>query len=151
MNGNSTQMLMFSDMVKRELRMEQPWHFMPNDMKINSQKQQSLKRLLKTIELLLKTSLVNQRIQVKVKLTEDPISFMELRMFKVIILGTLPDAFMENHRQEKSFQTTILENRSNQTAEMSLDLKLTDIDPLDNQPSVKIFHTKSSEVLLIIK
>jgi len=61
-NGNSTQMLMFSDMVKRELRMEQPWLFMLNDMKINSQKPQSLKRLLKTIELLLKTFLVNQRI-----------------------------------------------------------------------------------------
>lgn len=62
MNGNSTQMLMFSDMVKRELKMEQQWHFMLNDMKINSQKQLSLKRLLKTIELLPKISSVYQRI-----------------------------------------------------------------------------------------
>jgi hypothetical protein len=76
---------------------------------------------------------------------------MELRMFKVITLGMLPDAFMENHRQEKYFQTTILENLSNQTAEMLLETKLTDIDHSDNQPSVKIFHTRSSEVLLIIK
>lgn len=144
-------MLMFSDMVKRELRMEQPWLFMLNDMKINSQKPQSLKRLLKTIELLLKTFLVNQRIQDKVKLTEDQISFMELRMFKVTILGMLLDAFTENHRQEKSSQITILENLSNQTAEMQLDPMPTDIDHLDNQQSVKIFHTRSSEVLLIIK
>jgi hypothetical protein len=62
MNGNSTQMLMFSDMVKRELRMVLPWPFMLNDMKINSQKPQLLKRLLKTIELLLKIFLVYQRI-----------------------------------------------------------------------------------------
>ena len=39
-SGNSTQMLMCLDMVKRESRMELPWHSMLSDMKTNSQKQQ---------------------------------------------------------------------------------------------------------------
>jgi hypothetical protein len=39
-NGNSTQMHMFSDMVRRELRMELQWLYMLRDMKTNSQKQQ---------------------------------------------------------------------------------------------------------------
>lgn len=50
MNGNSTQMLMFSDMVKRELKMELLWLYMPNAMKMFSQKPQSSKRLLRIIK-----------------------------------------------------------------------------------------------------
>ena len=56
MNGNSTQLVMFSDMAKRELRMVLLWHYTPRDTKINSQKLQLLRRLLKIIEQLLKTS-----------------------------------------------------------------------------------------------
>jgi len=54
MNGNSTQLLMFSDMVRRELKTELLWLFMLNDMKMHSQKQPLLKRLLKTKRQLLK-------------------------------------------------------------------------------------------------
>ena len=53
-SGNLTQLLMFSDMAKRELKTEPLWHFMLNVMKINSQKLQLLKRLLKIKKLLLK-------------------------------------------------------------------------------------------------
>jgi len=51
MNGNSTQMPTFSDMVKRELKMELLWLYMLNAMIINSQKLQLSRRLLKTIRL----------------------------------------------------------------------------------------------------
>ena len=49
MNGNLTQILMFSDMVKRELKTVPPWLYTQNDMKINSQKLPLSRRLLKTI------------------------------------------------------------------------------------------------------
>jgi hypothetical protein len=49
MNGNSIQTLMFSDMVKRESKMELQWLYMLSDMKINSQKPQLSRRLLKII------------------------------------------------------------------------------------------------------
>lgn len=49
-NGNSTQMPMFSDMVKRELRTVLLWPSMPRDTKTNSQKLPSLKRPLRTTE-----------------------------------------------------------------------------------------------------
>jgi len=55
MNGNSILMHTFLDMVKRELKMVQLWLFTLNDMKINSQKLQLLKRLLKIIKPLPKT------------------------------------------------------------------------------------------------
>ena len=61
-NGNSIQMLMCLDMEKRELKMELPWLFMLKGMKINSQKLQLLKRLLKIIKQLPKTFLENQKI-----------------------------------------------------------------------------------------
>jgi len=54
-NGNSIQMPTCSVMEKRELKMELPWLFMLNDMKINSQKLQLLKRPLKIIKQLPKT------------------------------------------------------------------------------------------------
>lgn len=62
MNGNSTLMATFLDMVKRELKMELLWLSMLRDMITNSLKQPSLRRLLKIIELLLKTFLAYQRI-----------------------------------------------------------------------------------------
>jgi len=49
MNGNSIQTLMFSDMGKRESKMELLWLYMLSDMKINSQKLQLSRRLLKII------------------------------------------------------------------------------------------------------
>lgn len=97
-NGNSTQMLTYSDMVKRELRMALPWHSMLRDTKANFQKQPSLRRPSKTIELSLKTYLANQRTWVKVKLTEDLISFTVARTSKVPTLGMPPDASTVNHQ-----------------------------------------------------
>jgi len=55
-------MATFLDMVKRELKMELLWLSMLRDMITNSLKQPSLRRLLKIIELLLKTFLAYQRI-----------------------------------------------------------------------------------------
>lgn len=151
MNGNSIQMPTFSDMVKREQKMELLWPYMPSDTKINSQKPQSSKRLLKTIRQQPKIFLDNQRTQVRVKLIGDPISFMVLRMFKVPIHGMPPDVFMVNQMPEKFYQTMTLENQSSQTVEMSSETKKTKSDHSDAQPSEKTFHTRNSEVLLTIK
>lgn len=106
-NGNSTLMATFSDMVKRELKMELPWLFMLRDMKTNSQKQPSLRRLLKIIELLLKTFLANQRIWDKVKQIEELISFMASKTFKVTTHGMLLDASTVNQTKRRFSQTMI--------------------------------------------
>lgn len=150
-NGNSIQMPTCSVMEKRELKMELPWLFMLNDMKINSQKLQLLKRPLKIIKQLPKTCQENQKIQVRVKFQEDQISYMVSKMFKVTIHGMLEDVFMENHLPRKYFQTMILVSQLNQTAEMLLDQRRIKLDHLDAQQSVKTSHSKISGVLLIIK
>jgi hypothetical protein len=49
----------------------------------------------------------NQRILDKDRLIEDQTLFMESKMLQVMILGTLEDAFMENHKPIKLLQTTI--------------------------------------------
>ena len=48
--------------IKKAHKMELPWLFMQKGMKINSQKLQLLKRLLKIIKQLPKTFLENQKI-----------------------------------------------------------------------------------------
>ena len=62
MNGNLIQMLIYSGMVKRELKMEQQWLYMPNAMKINSLKLLSSKRQLKTTKQFHKIFSVNLKI-----------------------------------------------------------------------------------------
>lgn len=109
-SGNLTQLVMSSVMEKRELKMELLWHFMLKGTKTNSQKLPLSKRRLKIIEQLLKTFSVNQRIWDKVKPVEDPILFMESRMFKVIIHGMLPGAFTENQKPGRFFQMLISAN-----------------------------------------
>ena len=106
MNGNSIQITTFSDMEKKELKTELPWHFTPRDMKTNSQKQPSSRRQSRIIELSLKTSLENQRTWDKVNQIEVPILFTASKTFKEKTHGTLLDAFMVNQTREKSSQTT---------------------------------------------
>tara|TARA_B110000285_G_scaffold223640_1_gene279383 strand:- start:513 stop:677 length:165 start_codon:yes stop_codon:yes gene_type:complete len=49
----------------------------------------------------------NQRILDKDRLIEDQTLFMESKILQVMILGTLEDAFMENHKLIKLLQITI--------------------------------------------
>ena len=151
MNGNSTQMVMFSDMVKRELRMVLLWHSMLKGTKTNSQRLQSLRRPSRTTEQSLKISSDNQRIWDKAKPIEALTSFTVSKMFKVTILGMPLDASTVNQAKEKCSQMLILEDQSSQIAETLLERRRTDKDHLDALPSVKTFLTRSSEVLLITR
>ena len=58
------------------------------------------------------------RIQDKDKLTEEPILYMVLKMFKEKIHGMLQDVFMESLKLHKLYQIMIQVNQSSQTAEM---------------------------------
>jgi hypothetical protein len=81
--------------------MELPLLFIMRDMRNNSQKLSSFKKQSKTIKLLPQTTLDTQRISDKAKLTEDKISFMELKTYQVEITGMLLDASTVNQLKKK--------------------------------------------------
>ena len=72
--------------------------------------------------------------------------FMESRMFKEAIPGTLLDVFMASQLPIKLLQTVILVNQSSQTVEMLLELKRINTDHLDALQFVQIFHSRISRV-----
>lgn len=77
--GNLIQLSTVLVSVRRKFWMELPLLFIMRDMKNNSQKLSSFRKLSKTIKLLPLTTLESQRIWDKAKLTEEQNSFTELR------------------------------------------------------------------------
>ena len=71
--------------------------------------------------------------------------FMELKMFKVLILGMQLDVSMVNHQLKKFNQIKTLVNQLNLIVEMLLEKKKTLIEVLDAQQLEKIFLIKILE------
>ena len=109
--GSLIQVPMCSVMERRELNMVLPWLLPVRDMRTNSQKLLSSRRLLKIIEQLLLTYLEFQRIQDKVRPIEEMISSMALRIFKALIHGMLVDVFTESQLSAKSNLISISANQ----------------------------------------
>lgn len=131
--------------------MEQLQPYTMKDLKNNFQKQLLLKKRLKITKRFHQINQVDLVILAKGKLTVVLSLFMELKMFKDLILGMLLAVFMVNLVNVKLDLIMILENQFVKTVEMLSIQKKIKIDHLVCQQSEKISLTKNLNLQLIIR